>query len=735
LSRTPFRFLAISLCGLAVAGGLSSSVVAQAGPAASTLFDRSIAAAEASLRADHAEEAGKAYREAIVEGWLLLGTVDRVEGRLPEAESAFRAAAVDGSPRALEALAFLLLQKGESAEAVRILSDLTARDSKNVYTRRLLAQALMARGQADGATKVLEEARSLAPADLEVAFALADAYLRLKEIEPAARLFAQIAEARPIPQTHVLIGGAYRDAREFARAEAELQAALKQDPQVRRAHYLLAMAILDQKGSAGVEQAVPHFQAELRLAPEDPAANLELGVALVEAQRPAEAVAALALAAGSGPPSARAFYYLGRAQVGAGRPSEAAASLKRALELSGEQGGNAQALRGIHIQLGQALRAIGQADEAATQFAEAARLSGQQAGEERDQLARHLSDAAAAPAAKMPLPVLESTPLAGLPASERQELRHRVKVALTRAYLNLGVMEAQRERFAPAADLLEKAAGLDPDFPQVQSSLGVARFNARQFDKATGPLTRAVAAQPADLGLRRMLALAWLNTESFAKAAELLRDDPERETDSSLAFAYGMALVKSDRPADAERVFAQLLRTHGDSAELSVLLGQAHAQQGDFAAAIETLQRALQLRPDVAEASSTLGIIYLRQGRFPEAETALRAELKAHPSDLVAQQNLASVLDLQQRGEEAVVLLRAVVQAKPELSDARYLLGKILLAQGAAAEAVEQLKTAAGIAPRDANIHYQLGKAYQKLGQPDLAEQEFERFRELKASK
>ena len=79
-----------------------------------------------------------------------------------------------------------------------------------------------------------------------------------------------------------------------------------------------------------------------------------------------------------------------------------------------------------------------------------------------------------------------------------------------------------------------------------------------------------------------MLALAWLNTESYAKAAELLQDDPERETDPSLQFAYGMALVKSDRAAEAERVFAQLLRAHGDSAELSVLLGQAHAQQGDF---------------------------------------------------------------------------------------------------------------------------------------------------------
>ena len=67
---------------------------------------------------------------------------------------------------------------------------------------------------------------------------------------------------------------------------------------------------------------------------------------------------------------------------------------------------------------------------------------------------------------------------------------------MARAYLNLGVMKAQAERFSQAAEMFEKAAAVDPDFPQVQSSLGVAYFNARQFEKATGPLGRALAATP-----------------------------------------------------------------------------------------------------------------------------------------------------------------------------------------------------------------------------------------------
>ena len=54
------------------------------------------------------------------------------------------------------------------------------------------------------------------------------------------------------------------------------------------------------------------------------------------------------------------------------------------------------------------------------------------------------------------------------------------------------------------------------------------------------------------------------------------------------------------------------------------MLGQAHAEQGDYDGAIASLQRALTLKPDVAEANAALGIIYLKQGRLPEAIRALK---------------------------------------------------------------------------------------------------------------
>ena len=638
-------------------------------------LERALAAAEDSLRAGDAPAAERRSRTALIEGWLLLARVEAASGRPADAEKHLREAA-----------------------------------------------------------RELERAVPPEPRDLELAFATGCEYLARKDVETAARLFAAVARERKGAQAHVLLGRAYRDFGAYGPARAELQAALQEDPRAVRAHYYLGTVAVKDKGLAALPEAIDEFEAELKIAPADPLASLELGVALVESQRAAEALPALETAARSRPDDARALAYLGRALLRLDRPADAAAQLERALQQATAQGANAPALLTIHLNLGQALARVGQAEKAAPHFAESQRLSVAGKAAERDQLARYMADSSdndSSSAAGPQTP--EAAAVAALGSDDLRALERAARGALAGTYLNLGVLKARAEQFAPAAEFLEQAAALDPAFPQVQSSLGVAYFNARLFDKATGPLSRAVAERPDDAALKRMLALAWLNLQEYGKAAELLAVDAGREADPSLQFAYGLSLVKSGRAAEAEGVFARLLARHGDSAEVSLMLGQAHAQQGDYDSAIQALKRALELKADVAEANATLGVIYLRQGRLPEAEQALRAELVHHPGDLQSMHNLAIVLESLQHPDEARGLLREVLKAKPELADARYLLGKILLAQGAATEAAAELEAAAKLNPDDPAVHYQLGQAYQKLGRTEAAQHQFELFREIKA--
>ena len=694
-----------------------------------------VAAAEGALQAGERQIAESHFRSALLEGWMIVGAIAAADGRLADARHAFtRAAAATADSRAAEeALAAVQTQMGDAAAALPILSRLAALDPRNLRIRHLLAQAYVAGGHHEAAVQELEEALGVAPADLETAFTLAAGYARVKKFDAAERLFARVATARPIPQTYVLIGRAYRDAGAYDRAAAALRRALKMDPRVRRAHYYLGMVALMAEGVVRVEDAIGEFLQEQKIAPDDPLNNLRLGMALVVARREREALAPLELVARAPQPLPEAIEYLGRAQLGAGRAADAVVTLQRALQTARDRSAEPGRLGQIHYVLATALRESGRAAEAAAEFERASQASAARATTDRERLERYLADAGEAPRTTSATGVpLHAAILEGTTPAQRAALARQASATLARTSLNLGVLQAQAGRFTRAAASFEEAASLDPSIPRVQFSLGVAYFNAGDHAKAIPPLERTVAAEPQDREAARMLAMACFNAGQYARAAALLADDPQRAADPSLEYTYGTALVRSDRGAEAEQVFSRLLAAHGDAPALNVVLGQAHAQQGDFDAAVAALRRALQQKPDVAEANATLGVIYLKQGKLEDAARALRAELAAHAGDAASRYTLATVLDLDGHQDAALAELRTLLRTRPDHANARYLLGKILLARDDAEGARSHLEIAVRLAPEDANIHYQLGLAYQKLGQPERAREQFDQFQQLK---
>jgi tetratricopeptide (TPR) repeat protein len=687
------------------------------------------------LRAGETDLAESRYRAALLEGLLLLGAVHAADDDLERARAAFERAsrAAVETRRALTSLALVDLQRGKPEEAVAVLSRMAVQSPKDIGTRRLLAQALVALGKPEQAVQELVEARGLAPDDPELAFTLATGYLRLKKVDAADRLFQEVLAKRPMPETYVLIGRMYRDFEEFEKARVALETALQKNPRIRRAHdYLGTMAVISE-GPVKLAEAIEHFRQELRLAPDDPLANLHLGMSLVTARRPAEALPALQIATRARDARPEAFQYLGRCLLALDRPAEAIAPLERALKMVTRPGARESQLSSLHYELARALKATGSPD-ADRHFAEARGYAEKLAETSRDRLSNYLSGDADPQArfvtTSMPL---DLGGLDDLTTAERKTLETRAMDSLTRAYFNLGVMKSQAAEHRRAAELFTEAATLQPAFPQVQYSLGVSRFSAGQFREAIAPLSEALAATPSDLNVKRMLALASFNSEDFAKAADLLAGDPEREKNPSLQYTYSVALVRGGRAAEAEKAIAQLVAAHGNTPEVNVVLGHAYAEQGDFESAEKTLKQALAAKPDVADANTTLGLMFLKQGRLAEAETSLRAELAARPADVRARHTLALVLDMQRKPpEEAVKLLRGVLSTQPDHANARYLLGKMLLAQGFAEEAVVQLEAAVKLDPNDPNALFQLAQAYQKLGRADLAERHFARYREIK---
>jgi tetratricopeptide (TPR) repeat protein len=702
-------------------------------------LSRSMAAAEGSLVQQEKQRAESHFRAALLEGWMLQGALEAAEGNRAAARRAFERAATAAveTRRPNTALALLDLNDGATDSAIALLRSVVVRHPQSGSARRLLAQALVAADRPKEAVQELAEGFAARPDDLETAFALASGYLRLEKDDEAERVFAHIAAERPIPQTWILIGRTYRDFRAFDRARDALETALRLDPGVQRAHYYLGMLALHAEGAFALPEALEQFRQELERFPRDPLTNLYYGMALAETRSFETAIPALEIALEWPPTRLDALRFLGRCHAALDRPAKALDFLRQALTLARGRGARTRQLSGILYQLGQLSQRLGATEEAEGYLAEAGRLSAQLVEDQREKLTDFLQDTVDLEANPWDVqPSVDVRRIQGLDPPERQALRHTVETALTRATFNLGVLKAQSGSFSQAADRFADAAEIDPDFPQLATSLGVAAFNAQRYDQAAEALRRALEQDPANADLRRMLAFSWLNLEAYAQAAELLADDPRRTTDPSIQYAYALSLVRSGRAdlaEQAEAVFQRLLAEHEDWPELHVLLGQAHAQDGDFDRAVAALERALELKADVAEAQLTLGILYLKQGRFEEAETALRGELAHHPEDLSARYHLAVVLDLNRRSDAAEEQLRAVLRTQPDYADARYLLGKIRLAAGAADEAVVHLEAAAALAPRDANIRYQLAQAYQRLGQRARANEEFASYRALKA--
>ncbi len=406
----------------------------------------------------------------LLDAWMLTGELHVAAGRLEKAREAFQratASAVDATA-AFQALAVVNLQLGASAEAVALLTKLSGRDPRDQRTRRLLAQALIANGEPEEAVQSLEEAHAAAPDDPELTFLLASGYLRLKRIPAAEKLFARVLAARPIPETYVLVGRTYRDALLYDRARANLVKALAMNPRTRRAHYYLGTLAAMAEGVIQLDDAVREFRAELKLAPDDPLANLRLGMALVGQRQYAEALKPLETASRSPSATSDTFHYLGRCQLALERPAEAVKSFRRALELSSSIGADDPRLRHIHYQLGVALRGSGAAAEAAAQFAEAERVAAKRADTDREKLEQFLADVPAAPREEAATVLPAQSAFSGLPASERERLERRAATALARAYMNLGVMQAQAQRFGRASEFFAHAADADPEFPQVQ---------------------------------------------------------------------------------------------------------------------------------------------------------------------------------------------------------------------------------------------------------------------------
>jgi protein O-GlcNAc transferase len=153
------------------------------------------------------------------------------------------------------------------------------------------------------------------------------------------------------------------------------------------------------------------------------------------------------------------------------------------------------------------------------------------------------------------------------------------------------------------------------------------------------------------------------------------------------AFDLAMRLHRSDRLAEAERIYHQILAQDPNDPDALQLLGLIAHDQGRHDQAVQLISRAVAVNPAVAEYHSNLGIALRGAGNT----------------------------------EQAILSYQQALAIKPDYADGHYNLGNALRAVGKIDQAIEHYRIALHLGGDSINVYSNLANAFREQGLFDEA--------------
>ena len=717
-------------------------------------------AAKASLTAGDLPSAENHYSEAITLGLRQVAQLSLSEGQLDQAASYLDSALKlrpDDAETQLDA-AGVWFRKGEVSKAKELVKSVVASQPSNARALGLLGRIYVFEGDSDDAIQALKASVDLQD-NFETAYFLGIAYLKGKKLDVGSAWFLQLeSKMGESAALHVLFGRAYLITKFPQQAITEFGKAIALDPKYPRAHAFLGYAYLEHFQEEGYPRARPEFEKEIRFHPDEYRAYELLGITHVNLRDYAAAETVLLHAIRLHPTEPSLYLYLGETYASTNRIESAVKELEKYAKMVGNPRDDKlrEASRAYYL-LGQNLRRLGRQEEAVKALARSQQLReakfkydvkhifDEKQAAEADRESR-VSDpiadllGAVPPEEKqgeqnivqqgLPASAVPKPPPAEKPAAK--QYRSFVGEILGSSYNDLGVMRAKTSKFPEAAEFFRQAATWKPDLPGLDRNWGFASFRAELYAEAVPPLERQLRTHPDDSFTRQVLGLSYSMLENDAKVVEVLHPFLENPPDDpGLLLAWGTALVHTRQSDAATSVFHRLLEKNNGNASVHLLLGQAYAQQGDYANALAELKTTLQLDPRLPDGHYYTGLVYLHKGEYESAEQEFRAELQLLPNHALAAYHLGYALLAQGHSEDAVPLFREVIKEQPQYESAHFELGRALLEQGQITGAIESLETARKLVPEHDAVYFQLSRAYRQAGRTQEAAQALAEYRKL----
>ena len=388
------------------------------------------------------------------------------------------------------------------------------------------------------------------------------------------------------------------------------------------------------------------------LNPEARDAHLNLGNALLEADRTEEGLAASRIAVEQRPDSADAYSNLGLALSNLERFEEADESLRRALELNprhkSARQNTAELLR-KQEQYAAAVEAYRTVLERDRGYA----LAYAGMGDALFHLERYeeaLASLAQAVALQPGLPMVGD-----------------LQVLMGRASRELGRLEAAAEHF-------RRAMAIDPRDATPVLDLANLRAMQQRHEQADALLRRARELQPHDPATLQNVAEALRKQQRYEESLAAYRAVLELDPEYALAHAgMGDALFRLERYEEALQSMAQAASLQPElpmAGSLHRLMGRAALELGRPEAG-DHFERAVQLDPQDAEALDHLAMLRFGQQRYEAALGRYRSLLEINPDNAQTHSNLGATLYYLGRAEEALRSFEHALSLDPALETAR----------------------------------------------------------------
>jgi tetratricopeptide (TPR) repeat protein len=369
-----------------------------------------------------------------------------------------------------------------------------------------------------------------------------------------------------------------------------------------------------------LKRALAYYEEAIKVKPEFPEAEFQMGNALASLGRPGDAESAFRRAIKQRKEWSLPYSSLGVLLARTGRDAEAETTLRQALKLDSRDHLAARVLASIRLRKGDAKEAL--------------------------DLARTTTVDSEAPPSAWLLRAMAERSL-GDKAAAKTSLQH--------------VLELEPENL-PA--LIERAELYveDGDYENGLKDLKLLE-QVKDIDK---PILHRVAAAYERAGKSE-------DAQRVAVAGGLITagDTSSGAKSKVIGTKEEIEAANSEDPAIARRAVAKLIEKNPKSALLLARLGASY-RTDDPARSLEFYRRATEIEPANPEYATGYAAALVRARRFAEAIHILRQVLSVVPDSYVARANLATALYEQKRYSEAIPEYEWLLKNKPDLAVAYY---------------------------------------------------------------